>query len=167
MRFSPAALLLASSMLAVMSATVATADSYAEAVAAATQQVACAKQEFLLFRRVEFPRQLRQLDATIELAKAEIEMLRLRLREYAPIDKFQTGRALGVTIDATRLHLLDAQQRMAELEQERMAFYRLRSVKLQSLLADVWAAQAQLALLTGGEMVVFEPAGQDGNPVGR
>jgi hypothetical protein len=56
---------------------------------------------------------------------------------------------------------------MAELEQERMAFYRLRSVKLQSLLADVWAAQAQLALLTGGEMVVFEPAGQAGIPVGR
>lgn len=157
MRFSPAVTLSASCLLLAASTfTTAQADPYLTAVADAQRAVQCAQQELLLYRQVEFPRQVRQLNAAIELTKAEIDILRRRLREYAPFDKFQTGKPLVVTTDATRLHLLDARQRLADLEAERAVLYRYRGAQFRLLAHNMRQAQARVAALSDGEFVIVE-----------
>jgi len=91
-----------------------------------SQQARAANARYQHF--VEYPRQLQTLDDLIRLRKAEIASLERRLKEWEPLDRFDTGRALMVTIENTRLVLLQSQIELRQLEQQRfnMARYRGR-----------------------------------------
>lgn len=159
MRFSPVALRCSIGMF-LLSLTTATAwaDPYSEALADAEYALACAKLQLRLYRQVQVPGEVRQLDAAIRLTDAEIDALRHRIREYAPFEKFQTGRPLLVTTEYARLHLAEAEQRLAELENRRALHYRYRGAYFRLLARDVQRAEARLAALESGEVVVVEPA---------
>lgn len=75
---------------------------------------------------VQYPRQVQTLDNLIRLKKAEIASLERRLKDWEPSDRFDTGRALMVTIENTRLVLLQTQMELQQLEQQRFDLVRYR-----------------------------------------
>lgn len=75
---------------------------------------------------VQYPQQLQMLDNLIRMRKAEIASLELRLKDWESSDRFDTGRALMVTIENTRLVLLQTRMELQQLEQQRFDMVRYR-----------------------------------------
>ncbi len=97
-----------------------------------------------LYDQVSHPMRVRTLNAEITLTKARIKSLELRLDEYDPMDRFETGRALIVTIEETKLDLLREELHLKELYARRTAenrFHR-QQARLHALKLD----QAQRAV---------------------
>ncbi|MGI9457387.1 MAG: hypothetical protein ACR2NU_12560 [Aeoliella sp.] len=81
-------------------------------------------------RYVVYPRQVRLLEHQIYLRKAEIASLKRRLAEWEPLDRFRDSRPLFITIENTRLVLLEAQFDLEQLEQELFDLHRYTRMRL-------------------------------------
>lgn len=90
-----------------------------------------------LYVNVERPAERRRLDADIRLAEARVASLKRLLAEYAPMDRFTTGRALVLTIEGTRLDLLAAELDLKELRAQRWDLDRAHADRLRLLQLEV------------------------------
>jgi len=123
------------------------ADSLAAERTAVRLDLESAKIELRHYLQIEYPRQRRHLDAQIQLTQEEVRSLQERLREYRPFDKFSTGRALVITIQHTRMCLLDAELRLNDLRAERNNLIRFHSDQWRVLELRAYQARARLAEL--------------------
>lgn len=89
----------------------------ADPVADAGRAVEAARLRLKLFERVDYPLRLQELDGRLQLTRAEIESLRRRIAEY---ERFNGSKAFFLTLEETRLQLLDAELRWKQLDQERL-----------------------------------------------
>ena len=86
-------------------------------LADAKRAVEAARLRLRLFERVDYPLRLQELDGRLQLTRAEIESLRRRIAEY---ERFDGSKALFLTLEETRLQLLDAELRWKQLDRERL-----------------------------------------------
>jgi multidrug efflux pump subunit AcrA (membrane-fusion protein) len=128
-------------------------DGLSAARADVRRDLAIAKAEARYYWQVDYPQQQRDLNAAIELTEAEIQATRLQLRQYEPFDRFSTGQPLYMPIQGMRLCLLEAEQRLENLRQQRNALIRFHSERgylLDQRVADI---RARLVELEGGEVI--------------
>jgi hypothetical protein len=130
--------------------------------AAARRDLAMATLELRHYLRVEYPRQRRHLDAQIQLTTAEVRALQSQLREYRPFDKFSTGRPLFVSIQDTRICLLDAELRLNDLRAERNNLIRFHSDQWRMLELQAYEARARVAELERTEELVLPAVASSG-----
>jgi len=84
------------------------------------------------YRYVEYPGRVRVLEYEIRLRRAEIASLDRRLNEWEPFDQFRNGRQLFVTIENTRLRLLDTKFDLELLERDLYNLHRYRRYRMAS-----------------------------------
>jgi hypothetical protein len=118
---------------------------------AARRELELAKMDLRHYWQVEYPRQQRHLNAAIELSKAEIRDLELRLREYRPYTRFSTGDPFMVTIQNTRMCLREAELRLRDLWAERNALVRFHSDQWRELEMRVHEARLRVLALEPAE----------------
>jgi hypothetical protein len=132
--------------------------------ASARRTLEIAKIELRLYAQVEYPRQLRLLEAQIKLTDAEIKLFRERVRAYREFDSFSTGQPLAFPFPDVRLRLLEAELRLENLRAEQNALTRLHSDQWRLLELRVHEARARVAELEGGDIIVLPrevlPAGR-------
>lgn len=160
MRFSPSILFLA---IAVMSSASSAAraddESFQVARINAHRALAIAKMDLRMYEQVEYPRQRRDLNARITLNEEEIKLLKWRIREYDPFNRFSTGQPLSYTLQETRMCLLAAELLQRDLWAERNALMRFHGDQWRLLAFNVQEARAQvIALEGGGSIAINEPA---------
>lgn len=73
-----------------------------------------------LYRQVDYPTRVRTLRSEQIMTQARIDSLKRRLAEYAPMDRFQTGKALIITIEQTKLELLREELHLKDLQARQM-----------------------------------------------
>lgn len=105
------------------------------------RSVEIAQLKLRLYERVEYPAELRRLEADWKVAEAEVESLERLQEEYAPFDKFSTGRALAYTVEATKLGLLRAQLNRDELKRQLTTLKRFHSDRLRLLRLELEQAR--------------------------
>lgn len=130
--------------------------------AAARRELESAKLELRHYLQVEYPRQRRHLDAQIQLTQAEVQAYQERLREYRPFNKFSTGQALFVTIQDTRICLMDAELRLNDLRAERNNLIRFHSDQWRMLEIRAFQIRARLAELERTEEIAPPPVAAAG-----
>ena len=86
-------------------------------LADAKRAVEAARLRLRLFERVDYPLRLQELDGRLQLTRAEVESLRRRIAEY---ERFDGSKAVFLTLEETRLQLLEAELRWKQLDQERL-----------------------------------------------
>jgi hypothetical protein len=106
-----------------------------------------AKQELRHYWQIDYPRQRRYLDAQIQLTEREIRNYKERLRAYEPYSRFSTGQPFLVTLQELRMCLLDAELRLRDLWEERLALMRLHSTQWRVLEQNVHQARLRVAEL--------------------
>ena len=116
-----------------------------------------AKLELRLYLQVEYPRELRHLDAAILFTTAEVNAVRERLRAYGPFSRFDVGDPFLLSIQEDKLCLLDAELRLQDLKDERCALVRFHSDHARLLELKAQDARDRLVQIEGGEVLV-EPA---------
>jgi hypothetical protein len=80
------------------------------------------------YELLEYPLKLRQFDAQIRLAQAEVFSWQRRLENYKYFNK---AGALFIAVENTRLTYREAQERLRNLRYERMLFVRLHGLEKQ------------------------------------
>lgn len=70
------------------------------------------------YLQTTYHRQVRLLEQQIRVRKAEIAALERQLDAWEPFDRFRNGRPLMVTIENTRLILMEAKLDLSRLEQD-------------------------------------------------
>jgi hypothetical protein len=117
------------------------------AIAAARRQLEMAQLKLRLYERDEYPRQLGQVERTLEMQRAKLESFRRRVREYEQYDKWQYSAPLFATLEDARLDVLAAELRLRELEDERFLLIRSRSDRSRMLELEIDAAAAHFNAL--------------------
>lgn len=69
-----------------------------------------------LYQQVDYPNRVRTLRAEQIMTQARIDSLKRRLAEYAPMNRFETGKALIITIEQTKLELLREELHLKDLQ---------------------------------------------------
>jgi hypothetical protein len=84
--------------------------------------------EWRLYERVDFPLRVRRLDTEIKIAEARLKSLERLLAEYLTLQKFSPGdgNPLTLTVEDTRLTILEAKLRLADLREERLLLDRYK-----------------------------------------
>jgi hypothetical protein len=118
--------------------------SYTTARDAARRALEKAIIELRLYQQVEYPRELRHLDADIELTKAEIETLRQRLRACWSYNHFSRNEAQEFPAQDLKLCLLEAELRLKDLQTERNALIRFHPDQWRLLELNVYEARVRV-----------------------
>jgi len=148
MRFSPAMLCLAITVIGWTSATARAQDeSYQSARVSARRELELARIEFRDYWQVVYPRIRRDLDARIDLTEAEIRNYKELLRLYRPFDRFSTGGALVVPLQDLRMCLREAEWRLRDLWAERSNLVRFRTPDWRVLQLRLHDARVRVAEL--------------------
>lgn len=71
------------------------------------------------YRYTTYHRQVQLLDQQIRVREAEIAALERHLEAWEPLDRFRDGRPLMITMENTRLILMQAKFDLDRLERER------------------------------------------------
>jgi hypothetical protein len=95
-----------------------------------------------LYQQVEHPADLRRVQSDLTFVEAEVASLKRLLKEYGPMDRFSTGRALVLTIESTRLSLLRAELNRDSLKQQLTAMQRWHGDRLRLLQLELAEARA-------------------------
>ncbi len=82
--------------------------------------------ESRLYERVEFPARVRRMENSIKLAEARLKSLEKLLVEYQSFQKFSIGNPLTLTVEETKLQILDTKLQLKELRDERSLLYRYK-----------------------------------------
>jgi hypothetical protein len=161
MKFSPPILCLAIAAACWPSpASCADNASYLSARMSARRDLEFAKMELRHYWQVEYPRQRRHLNASIELTEAEIRNYEERLRAYRPFDRFSTGQPFLITLQELRMCLRDAELRLHDLWAERNALVRFHSDEWRILEIKVHEARLRVAELEAEDEPIEEPAAE-------
>lgn len=113
----------------------------------ARRELELAKSELRHYWQVEYPRQQRHLNAAIDLTRAEIRDLEVRLRAYRPFTRFSTGDPFMITIQNTQMCLREAELRLRDLWAERNALVRYHAEAYRELELRVHEARLRVAEL--------------------
>ena len=98
------------------------------------------------YRYVALPRQRRDLDDQINSTKAEIAVLRRRLRDYRPFLQVGQYSPARTAAENHQLGLIAAEQRLRQLQDDRLGLFRLTRQNNQIYRLDVLEAATRLAL---------------------
>jgi hypothetical protein len=84
--------------------------------------------EWRLYECVDFPLRVRRLDTEIKIAEARLKSLEKLLAEYMTFQKFSPGdgNPLTLTVEDTRLQILEAKLRLADMREERLLLDRYK-----------------------------------------
>jgi hypothetical protein len=82
--------------------------------------------EYRLYDRVDFPLRLRRIDNEITLAEARQKSLEKLLKEYQSFQKFSIGNPLTLTVEDTKLQLLELKLQIESLREERSLMHRYK-----------------------------------------
>lgn len=111
-------LLLACLPTAICAAPPAPAES--DALSTARRDLEVAQLRARIYERMEAPLLARRLDHQIELATLQVDLLKRRLKEYEPLTRFTHSSPLLITLEESRLNLLEAELRLDQLKEERL-----------------------------------------------
>jgi hypothetical protein len=152
MRFSPS-LLVTALVLNLLSNTYVSAQDDAVVFERrnARRELELAKIDLRHYWQVEYPRQQRHLNASIELTRCEIRDLQFRLRHYEPFTRFSTGDPFMITIQNTQMCLREAEFRLRDLIAERNALVRFHSDQYRELELRVLEARQRVIALEPAE----------------
>lgn len=114
---------------------------------AARRDLEQAKTELCYYWQVEYPRKRRELDATIEMTRLEIENNTWLLREYRPFTRFSTGQPFPVTVRNLEMCRRASELRLNDLLAERNALVRFHSDQYRVLANQVYEARLRVAEL--------------------
>ena len=158
MRFSPAICLF--TMIAGCCATSLRAQEQPswQARFAARHDLELAKIELRNYWLVEYPRQVRELNAAIELTQAEICNNQALQNEYRPFTQFTIGEPFPITIQNLQMCLKAAEIRLKNLQAEKMALIRFHGDQFRFLELKVQVARQRVADLEANDVVESEPA---------
>ena len=148
----------------VLGTTAAGAESLEESVARTRRELEILKIQHRLFWTVEYPRELRELDAAIRLTRAEIDALEERVRHYRRYERDERSRPFGPFWDdrqEAELALLDAELRLNNLSAERLALRRTSGDRARLLELRIAAVRAELADLERERLPAAEPVPAD------
>lgn len=112
----------------------------------AHQEYQLAKLRMHEYRFVTLPQQRRNLEDQIKFAKAEIAVLNRRLRDYRPFLRVGEFSPVRTFAEDRRLALVDVEQRLGRLKNERIGLLRLTRQQNQLYQLDVLRAATRLAL---------------------
>ncbi len=112
---------------------------------AARRDLERAKTDLLYYWRVDYPRKCRELDAAIEITRAEIDDNRSLLREYQPYNRFSIGEPFPITIRNIQLCIRTGELRLNDLLAERNALIRFHGDEFQTLSHRVYEARLRVA----------------------
>jgi len=98
------------------------------------------------YRFVTLPRQRRNLAEQIKFTEAEIAVLHRRLRDYRPFLRVGEFSPVRTAVQEHRLALVDAEQQLGRLKDERLGLLRLTRQHSQLYQLDVLQAATRLAL---------------------
>jgi hypothetical protein len=121
--------------------------SYADAARA--YEIAAERQR--VFQHQDHPSRVRELTVEMQVAEARIRVLRRRLAEFRPINRFSTGNALLVTAEETRIALLREELHLRTLRDALIAEQRWHSERMRALVFATQQAAAHLAQHTAGD----------------
>jgi hypothetical protein len=84
--------------------------------------------EWRLYERVDFPLRVRRLDTEIKIAEARLKSLEKLLAEYMTFQKFSPGdgNPLTLTVEDTKLQIMEAKLRLADMREERLLLDRYK-----------------------------------------
>jgi len=117
----------------------------------ARHELELAKQDLRHYWQIDYPRQKRYLDAQIQLTEREIKNYKERLRAYEPYSRFTTGQPFLVTLQELKMCLLEAELRLRDLWEERLALMRLHAAQWRLLEQHVHQARLRVAELEAEE----------------
>lgn len=103
-----------------------------------------AKADLRNYWLVEYPRQLRELDAAIELTEREIANNKSLAREYRPFTRFSTGNPFPITQRNLELCTRSAELRLDSLRRERNNLVRFHSDQIRMLTIRMVQARDRL-----------------------
>lgn len=83
--------------------------------------------EWRLYERVEFPTRIRRIESELKIGEARLKSLEKLLAEYQSFQKFSTGNPLTLTVEDTRLQILELKVRIDDLREERSLLERYKS----------------------------------------
>ncbi|MGL4513448.1 MAG: hypothetical protein ACRCT8_10185 [Lacipirellulaceae bacterium] len=121
--------------------------SYADAARA--YEIAATQQR--LYQRGDHPGRVRALTIEKQIAEARIQVLRRRLAELRPINRFTTGNALLVTAEETRIALLREELHLRGLRDALLAEQRWHSERMREMVLATQHAAAHLAQHPAGD----------------
>jgi hypothetical protein len=113
------------------------------ALAAAARDVEMAGLRLRRYVKVEHPLKLRELETQRTLKRVEIEKLKALLAEYNQITHRTIPEPFIVTRQATELALLEAELRLANLDEEQLLLERYHSDQTRLYELDLEAAVAR------------------------
>ncbi len=117
-------------------------DAAAQTIYDTQRAVEIAQLRLRLYEQVEHPAELRRVQSDLQFAEAEVTSLKRLLKEYGPMDRFSTGRALMLTIESTRLSLLRCELNRDSLKQQLNALQRWHGDRLRLLRLELAEARA-------------------------
>ncbi len=127
---------------------------------AARRDLERAKTDLLYYWQVDYPRKCRELDATIEITRTEIDDNRSLLREYQSFNAFAIGEPFPITIRNIQLCIRTGELRLNDLLAERNALIRFHGDEFQSLSNRVYEARLRVAEVDAEEENSQAPAEQ-------
>jgi hypothetical protein len=126
--------------------------------ACARRDLAVAKAEARHYWQVEYPQQLQDLNAALDLTDAEISAARAQWRQYELSDQSSVYQPVLLPLYGMQGCLLDAELRRDRLRQQRddlIRFHSYNEYMLQQRVADI---RARLVELEGGETIEISKA---------
>ncbi|NOZ38962.1 MAG: hypothetical protein GXP24_01890 [Planctomycetes bacterium] len=125
----------------------------------AHQEYQLAKLRMHEYRFVTLPQQRRNLDDQIKFAEAEIAVLSRRLRDYRPFLRVGEYSPVRTAAQEHRLALVDVEQQLGRLKNERIGLLRLTRQHSQLYQLDVLRAATRLAMARRTVEVAVRQAG--------
>lgn len=83
--------------------------------------------EWRLYERVQYPAAMRRIENDLKLSQARLKSLEKLLVEYQSFQKFSIGNPLTLTVEDTKLQILELKTHIADLREQRLELDRTKS----------------------------------------
>ncbi len=124
---------------------------------AARRDLERAKNDLRCYWQVEYPRQCRELDATIEITRTEIADNYSLLRQYRPITRFSLDEPYPVTVRNIKLCIKMGELQLTNLLDERNALARCHLYHYHDLAEQVHEARLRVLELESSDTASAQP----------
>ena len=103
--------------------------------------------ELRLFERLDYPLRLHKLEREIELAEARLASQRRRVTEYKQFTKFKHSAPLFLTLEKSRLSVVELEMTLKNLEEEKLLLIRHRPAIRRLLKLRVETVGARIEIM--------------------